>query len=151
MKLEKEIKQKKFNSPVHKLIVNLIYSGNWMEAHMLSYLKPFNISPQQYNVLRILRGQHPKPVSVNLITARMLDKMSNASRLVEKLRQKGWVDRKLCKKDRRRVDVLITDKGLEILREIEKDFGNLEKAATKELKNTEIDQLNALLDKIRGS
>ncbi len=75
-------------------------------------LKPFKITTQQYNVLRILRGQHPNPASINLIIERMLDKMSNASRIVDKLVAKKLADRKVCPEDRRMVDVLITDKGI---------------------------------------
>lgn len=151
MKLEQEIKQKKFTSPSHKLVVNLMYTGNWVETLINVHLRQFNISPQQFNVLRILRGQYPEPVSINIITERMLDKMSNASRLVEKLRQKGLAQRKLCKTDRRRVDIVITDAGLDKLTEMEKDFGTVEQQATQELTPSEIDQLNNLLDKMRGS
>jgi DNA-binding MarR family transcriptional regulator len=114
-----------------------------------NFIKPFGLTVQQFNILRILRGQHPKPATVKLLKERMLDKMSDASRLVEKLRSKGFVDRKLCDKDRRNVDVIITKEGLELLKKIdekEKDAEDL----LKNLKNEELDILNDLLDKIRG-
>jgi len=150
MELEKEIKQvKKFESPYHKLAINLIYSGNWLNGLQLNLLKPFNITPQQYNLLRILRGQHPQPATVNLIIDRMLDKMSNASRLVERLRVKGLLERKPCPNDRRQVDVLITEKGLNLLKLVDKEqekfYANL-----KTLNTREAETLNKLLDKLRG-
>jgi DNA-binding MarR family transcriptional regulator len=82
-------------------------------------LKPYGVTPQQFNILRILRGQHPKPAKVQLLQERMLDKMSNASRLVERLRNKGLVERKICKMDRRAVDVIITESGLNLLRKLD--------------------------------
>jgi DNA-binding MarR family transcriptional regulator len=91
MELEKEINQKKFRSPAHKLAVNLIYTFNWLNEYQVNLLKPFDITLQQFNVLRILRGQHPQPVNIKLIRERMLDKMSDASRIVEKLRLKKLV------------------------------------------------------------
>ncbi|GAB4329157.1 MAG: MarR family transcriptional regulator [Flammeovirgaceae bacterium] len=116
MRLEDEIKQSKFASEKHKLVVNLIYTTNWLMYNHTACLKPFDISPQQYNVLRILRGQYPKPAMLALIQERMLDKSSNATRLVEKLRVKGLVTRDLCENNRRQVDILITEKGLELLK-----------------------------------
>ena len=112
-------------------------------------MKAFGISPQQYNILRILKGQFPNAASVNLLIERMLDKMSNASRLVEKLKQKGLVERKTCEKDRRQVDVLITDKGIKLLEEMNtklKDIQSDYQTITEE----EARELNRLLDKLRG-
>lgn len=91
MELEKEISQKKFRNDAHKLGVNLIYTFNWLNAIQSDALKPYGITPQQFNVLRILRGQNSNPVSVKLIRERMLDKMSDASRIVEKLRLKKLI------------------------------------------------------------
>lgn len=119
MRLEEEIKQKKFSSEKHKLILNIRYTASWLYLRSVQSLKPFDISPEQYNVLRILRGQHPQPSSIQLIIERMLDKSSNASRIVEKLRIKELVDRKECPSDRRLVDVLITTKGLELLDQLD--------------------------------
>jgi DNA-binding MarR family transcriptional regulator len=149
MKLEQEISQKKFRNNHHKAIVNLIFTYNWLYEKHSNLLKPYGITIQQFNLLRILRGQYPNPATVKLIKERMLDKMSDASRLVEKLRAKEMVDRNICPKDRRTVDVIITEKGLKLLDEIdkkEKDFNQL----LSNLESGEIDQLNILLDKLRG-
>src|SRR5690606_17571768 len=116
MKLEDEIKQDKFHSQYHKLMINLLFTGNWVYYHNKKFLKRYGISPEQFNVLRILRGQYPKPSSINLLNERMLDRMSNVSRLVEKLRIKNLLKRSECPKDRRQVDILITEEGLALLK-----------------------------------
>lgn len=148
MKIEDEIKQKKFSSDYQKAVVNILFTANWLYAQNAQVLKPFGISPEQYNVLRILRGQHPGPASINLIQDRMLDKMSNASRLVEKLRLKKLVERKECKKDRRQVDVVITEKGLEVLKDMDERIRDTEKRF-QTLSKEEAITLNKLLDKLR--
>jgi len=146
MQIEKEIKQKSFKNEYHKLTVNLMFTGSWLNVKNHDHLKPYGITIQQYNILRILRGQYPEPTTVTLLIGRMMDKMSNASRLVEKLRKKGLVKRRICDKDRRAVDVLITEKGLELLKEIEKHDKVWEKTFhTLDLQ--EARQLNQLLDK----
>ena len=150
MKLEKEIHQAKFKSPYQKLVVNLIYSGNWVHFNTNKLLKGYKITPQQYNVLRILKGQYPKPAPIFTITERMLDKMSNASRLVEKLRQKGYVERTECGEDRRRVDVIITEEGIEKLDEISAIVSSFEENIQANLTAEEAKTLNDLLDKMRG-
>jgi DNA-binding MarR family transcriptional regulator len=147
MRLEDEIKQKKFKSEYHKLIVNIIYSNNWLLGNHAQYLKPYGISLQQFNILRILRGQYPKAATVNLLIDRMLDKMSNASRLVEKLRMKGLIERKINESDRRAVDVLITQKGLDLLDELSQMDDKLEVMSV--LTESEARELNNLLDKMR--
>lgn len=150
MKLEQEIQQSKFKSEYHKLVVNVIYSAGWMSDLNLRVLKAFNLSIQQFNILRILKGSFPEPASVKILTERMLDKMSNASRLVEKLKQKGLVERTACPEDRRQVNIVITEKGLEI---VNKASEILEKETDQFLSNLtkkEAKQLNDLLDKMRG-
>lgn len=149
MKLEEEIKQRKFSSEKHKVIINLMYTGNWVYSINKSILKQYNISPEQYNVLRILRGQYPNPSSVMLLNERMLDKMSNVSRIVEKLRVKNLLIRKECPADRRQVDITITDEGLSLLKQIDKNSFISEHAA-QNLSPEEAAQLNELLDKVRG-
>lgn len=149
MKLEEEIKQSKFKSEYHKLGVNIIYTANWLTHHHGKHCKEHDITPEQFNILRILRGQYPNSATVNLLIERMLNKMSNASRLVEKLRKKGFVERKICKQDRRACDVIITEKGLEVLAELDK----LENKWNKELSSLsegEAKKLSTLLDKLRG-
>jgi DNA-binding MarR family transcriptional regulator len=149
MKLEDEIVQSKFQNEYHKAVVNIIYTYNWVIDKQISQLKPYDISLQQFNILRILRGQHPKPATVKLIKERMLDKMSDVSRLVEKLRVKDLVDRNICSHDRRNVDVFITEKGLELLSEIDPKEKDMEEFMSN-LNEKEIDQLNFYLDKLRG-
>lgn len=151
MKLEKEIHQAKFKNPFQKLIVNLIYTGNWVNFNTNKLLKEYKLTPQQFNVLRILKGQYPKPAPIFIITERMLDKMSNASRLVEKLRQKGLVERSECGSDRRRVDVVITQEGIDKLEEISKVVSTFEESTKNNLTSEEVDTLNELLDKMRGT
>jgi DNA-binding MarR family transcriptional regulator len=148
MKLEDAIKQKRFKTEDEKLVINLIYTSGWMAAEQIRFFKRYGISSQQYNVLRILRGQACNPASVSLIQERMLDKMSNASRLIEKLKIKGLVERKECSKDRRQVDVVITDKGMELLAEIDR----MDKELHGFCENLELNEkklLNNLLDKLR--
>jgi len=149
MKLEEEIKQAKFRNEYHKLAVNVIYTYSWLMKSQTSLFKKFDITTNQYNILRILRGQFPNPASVNLLRERMLDKMSDSSRLVERLRIKGYLRRELSSEDRRRVDVLITEKGLKMLQEMDKlnekyDF------LFKKLTPQEAKKVNVLLDKLRG-
>jgi DNA-binding MarR family transcriptional regulator len=148
MEIGKEIKQAKFKNEYQKMLINILFTSNWLSAKHSANLKPFGISTQQFNLLRILRGQHPKPATVNLLIDRMLDKSSNASRLVEKLRVKKLVERAICPEDRRAVNVVITQKGLDLLAEIDKH----ELSFLKELKNLsekEAEQMNKLLDKLR--
>jgi len=112
-------------------------------------LKPFGISKEQYNVLRILRGQFPKPSTLLLITDRMISKTSNATRLVEKLRQKKLVERNQCEENRRRVDILITKQGLALLEELD-PIMRASNHQMKILTAKETKELNRLLDKMRG-
>ncbi len=149
MNIEKEIKQSKFQSEYHKMIINLLFTGSWLGLKNACYLKPYGISPQQFNILRILRGQHPKPATVNLLIERMLDKNSNASRLVEKLRVKKLVERAVCEEDRRAVNVIITEKALKLLEELDIEEKKWENDLMS-LTEAEAKQLNYLLDKLRG-
>jgi len=149
MKLEDEIKQKKFKNEYHKLAVNLIYTHGWLLNHQSQFFKKFQITGAQYNILRILRGQHPNPASINLLKERMLDKMSDTSRLVERLRQKGLVEREVCPNDRRKVEVVITEKGMELLKSMDNMEDHFE-IIFKNLKTNEAQLLNEYLDKLRG-
>src|SRR6478752_5295845 len=122
MRLEDEIKQqKKFNNEFEKLAVNILFTASWLDTIHIQRFKPYGISPQQYNVLRILRGSSPKPLMLGDIACRMIDKNSNATRLVEKLRLKGLVKREVCEKNRRQVDIIITNKGMDLLAVIDKE------------------------------
>lgn len=148
MKLENEIKQSKFKSEYHKLSVNIIYTANWLSLHHNKQCKKHGISSEQFNILRILRGQYPKSATVNLLIERMLNKMSNASRLVEKLRKKGLVERQINKEDRRACDVIITKKGLHLLSELDKTEKESMKLVSHLSKN-EVKKVNDILDKLR--
>ena len=149
MRLEEEIKQKEFKNEYAKSVVNLIYTFNWLDTQTRDFMKKFDITSQQFNILRILRGQQPAPATINLLKERMLDKMCDASRMVERLKTKALVERRVCEEDRRAVDIIITKKGLDLLAKIDKEMPDHEKMM-KNLSPTEIKQLNNLLDKLRG-
>ena len=147
MSLEKDISQTSFRNEYQKGIINLIYTYNWMNEKMKTVFDKEDITGQQYNILRILRGAG-KPISTLQIRDRMLDKMSDTSRIVDRLVLKGLAKKNICKNDKRLVDVSISAKGKKLLEKIdhyEKDMdailGNLSQAETK--------TLNLLLDKIR--
>ena len=150
MELEKELKQALFHNEYHKLSLNIIFTSNWIESAFAKFIKKYDLSHTQYNILRILRGQHPKAATVLMIQERMLDRMSNTSRLIEKLRLKGLVDRRECPVDRRQVDITITDDGLKLLSEIDlyvDDFNN----RFSNVSLTEAEELNRILDKLRDN
>ena len=149
MKIEEEIKQKKFKDDYQKLVVNLLYTSNWMNAQFELLFKNSGITLQQYNVLRILRGQYPKPSSIKLIKERMLDRMSDASRIVDKLVLIKLVIRNQCPNDRRSVDVVISEDALNLLQTMDV-LDEKAKEILKSLSKTEIIVLNDLLDKLRG-
>lgn len=150
MRLEEEIKQiKPFENEYHKATVNLIYTGKWIINLHNELFQSFNVTIPQYNILRILKGNHPTAVTVKYIKKRMLDKMSDASRIVDVMHKKGLVKRTLSTTDRRKVDVLLTQKGLDILIEVEKKNDELY-GFLSNLDSAEIEQFNTLLDKVRG-
>jgi DNA-binding MarR family transcriptional regulator len=150
MKLEEEIKQvKAFRSEYIKVIVNLIFTYNWFDSYSKAFFIEFDITSQQFNILRILRGQHPQPSTINLLKDRMLDKMSDASRLVERLLIKGLVERTKATLDKRAVDIYISPKGEELLSKIDLKMPFFEDQF-KTLSKDEVLTLNTLLDKLRG-
>lgn len=150
MEIEKAIKQQRFDSEMEKAVINILYTSSWISYDQVHILKRFDLSMQQYNILRILKGQHPKTASVNLLIDRMIDKSSNASRIVEKLRVKEMASRIECPEDRRRVDIAITEKGLKIVALASKEMKHLE-ILNGALTDQEASQLNLLLNKIRKS
>ncbi len=149
MEIEKELLQKAFRNNYHKAEVNLFFTYNWLYEHRSKILKQHGLTIQQFNILRILRGQHPKPATIKLLKERMIDKMSDASRIVEKLRTKQLVDRQICKNNRRNVDVYITQSGLDLLNNIDKRNNEMDDFMSR-LQSGEVEQLNYLLDKLRG-
>jgi len=148
MKLEEEIQQKKFRNEYHKLAVNLIYTHGWFIEKQSRLFNDYGLTNSQFNILRILRGQHPNPASINLLKERMLEKMSDVSRLVDRLMKKGWVDRQICPDDRRRAEVVITKEGLKILKEIDKRDSEIDDVLNGITKK-EAMVINELLDKLR--
>ncbi len=149
MRIEDAIQQKEFKDPYHKAVVNLLYTQSYIVSKQSVLFKPHGISPEQYNVLRILKGQNGNPITVSSIQERMLNKMSNASRLVEKLKQKEMVLREECPQDRRQVDVRITAKGIDVLQQIENEIVH-HNTELIQLTEDEVHLLNNLLDKLRG-
>ncbi len=149
MRIEDEIQSTNFEDVYHKLSINISYTFGWMNNLLRPYFENYNLTTQQFNILRILRGQYPKPATINLLKERMIDKMSDASRIVDRLVQKGLVSRCTNTKDRRAVDIRISDEGLSILEKMDKDFKakDIFKCA---LTEEEATQLNDLLDKLRG-
>lgn len=150
MSIEKDIKQSNFKSPYAKAVVNIVYTSSWLASLQMDIFKPYDLTLQQYNVLRILRGQYPQPITVIAIIERMLDKMSNASRLVDKLLVKDLVIRQVRPNDRRAVDVIITQKGLDLLAELDV-LQNKWEEQLHGLSEEEALQLSDLLDKMRQS
>lgn len=149
MEIEKEIASNKFENNHQKSIVNLIYTYGWLTNLLRQRLNRYKITLQQYNILRILRGRHPHPATINLLKERMLDKMSDASRIVERLVQKNLVKRCTNEKDRRAVDIIITTKGLDILQKLDVEMSSKD-ILKKNLTDEEAGLLSSLLDKMRG-
>jgi len=148
MKLEAALKQSTFKSAEERTMVNILFTAYRIKDMHQCILDPHGISVQQYNILRILRGQHPGSASVNVLRGRMLDKNSGVSRMVEKLRVKGLIARTIHFGDRRQVDVRITEAGLNLLSRLDEEIKPLHDIAGV-LSQTELDQLNTLLDRIR--
>ncbi len=149
MRLEEAIYQSKFKSEREKLAVNIIYTYNWLTARIKEIIEPHGVTIKQFNVLRILRGQFPKPATILLIKERMLDRMSDASRIVDRLLQLGLVERKTCENDRRAVDILITTKGLDLLAVLDEKTKAIDELSAP-LDTEECRRLNDLLDRLRG-
>lgn len=149
MKLEEAIHQKEFQSEAHKAMVNLLFTAGYLYNILNAIVSGHGITRQQYNVLRILRGQHPKSASINLIKDRMVERMPDCSRMVDRLLAKGLITKCSSAQDRRSVNISITEKGLDLLTAIE--------PAVQETENMfaafgpgEIQTLNDLLDKMRS-
>ena len=151
MSLEKDIHQlRNFRNEHQKAIVNLIFTNNWLNEKIKTFLDKEDITPQQYNILRILRGSFPEPLSTLQIRERMLDKMSDTSRIVDRLVAKELVKKNSCKADKRLVDVLITDKGKKLLEKIDTKSNEMDSVIST-LSEAEAKTLSKLLDKARGS
>jgi len=148
MALENEINQSSFRSEDQKAIVNIIFTYHWVTEQVKSILAEEDITMQQYNILRILRGSHPTPLSTLTIRERMLDKMSDTSRIVDRMLRKGLVVKRICTNDKRLVDVNLTDEGKQLLLRLDETMEEMNKI-TSNLNQEELKNLNHLLDKIR--
>jgi DNA-binding MarR family transcriptional regulator len=148
MKIEDEIKQQKFKTPHQKAVINLIYTTSWMQGKQKDIFKSFNLTVQQFNILRILRGQHPASTSATEIKARMLDKNSDVSRLLDRLLAKKLITKRVSSSDKRAADVNLTEEGLELLRTIDKRQNQIDNILL--ISDEEALALSDLLDKCRG-
>ncbi len=148
MSLEDDIQQPIFRNEYQKAFINIIYSSNWASEKMNELFSTKDITSQQFNILRILRGAG-KPLSTLQIRQRMLDKMSDTSRIVDRLIKKGLVIKNVCAEDRRLVDISICENGMTLLENMDQEIIALENSFTK-LDEVELKQLNFLLDKLRG-
>jgi DNA-binding MarR family transcriptional regulator len=147
MGIEKEIQQEAFRNSHQKAMINVLYTSNWLLERVKALLETEDITHQQFNILRILRGSN-KPLSTLQIRERMLDKMSDTSRIVERLLKKDLADKKPCPTDKRLVDVTITTQGLQLLEKLDEKVHILD-GLTSNLTEEEAEELNRLLDKIR--
>jgi DNA-binding MarR family transcriptional regulator len=130
-----------------RTIIHLVLVNNTINERIAQALKPFDVSAQQFNVLRILRGQKGKPANLSTLNERMVTKMSNTTRLVDKLLNKGYVDRITCPSNRRKVEINITNKGNVALRKMDKVMDNVEIELLQQFSQEELEQLNLLLNK----
>jgi MarR family 2-MHQ and catechol resistance regulon transcriptional repressor len=147
--IEKEIHQNNFRNSKQKAMINLLYTYGWAIEKIKTFLSKEDITHQQYNILRILRGSHPKPLSTLQIRDRMLDKMSDTSRIVDRLVLKELVEKRPCAKDKRLVDVTITEKGQELLKRLDDASADMD-GIMNSITDEQADELNALLDKVRS-
>jgi len=133
-----------------KTVINILYTSRFIEKH-IDLFRDRDLTMQQYNVLRILRGQKGNPANLSTLQERMIDKSSNTTRLVDKLIQKELVKRQTCEKNRRKVEIFITTKGLELLSVLDPMTEQANSEILSQLTNTELETLNTLLDKLRGN
>jgi DNA-binding MarR family transcriptional regulator len=149
MKIEDEIRQPKFRSLNHKVSMNLIFTANWLQTKQQEFLKPFGVTASQYNILRILRGQHPNKISGVEIKSRMLDRNSDIPRLLDRLIKKELISKEISASDKRAADVAITEQGLQLLAQIDLLI-NEKEMEQMNLTEEEATQLSSLLDRCRG-
>lgn len=149
MRIEDEIHQKEFKDDYRRLLVNLLFTNNWLNQQMAPFFREFDLTLQQHNVLAILRGQHPDPVCFGDIQERMVDRNSNVTRLVDKLIDKGFVTRGICPDNRRMIEVRLTSKGIELLVQVDMKLPELY-TRFHNLSHQEAVLVSNLLDKLRG-
>jgi DNA-binding MarR family transcriptional regulator len=150
MSLEQSISQPKFDSEQEKLMINVIYSANLLNLITTRLFKPFDLSPQQYNVLRILRGQKGDSIALMDIEHRMLDKSSNVSRLIDKLISKELIVRSVSSEDRRRIEILINDNGISVLEKIDLILAKMNSKLKDLISDEDAQKTNRILDQLRN-
>lgn len=149
MNIETITKSGQTMSTARKVILNILYNQSLILENMNEILKPYELSAEQFNVLRILRGQKGNPANMGLIQERMITKNSNTTRLIDKLLAKELVTRKTCTNNRRKIEVMITSKGMNVLEKLDKKLIQHEEYFTQNLTESELDNLNILLEKFR--
>ena len=148
MRIEDAIKQRKFQTEYQRAIINLLYTSNWLRDQRIGIFKPFGLTTAQYNVLRILNGSAPKPLSAGAIKEVMLDKSPDLTRLLDKLCERGFVNREICAQNRRKMDITITKAGKQLLKDIEPDVAQLSHSG--KITTAEANELSRILDKLRS-
>lgn len=151
MKIEDAIKSKNKLSIATKTVINILYTSRIVEEAIATVLKSYDVTIQQFNVLRILKGQNGNPANLSTLQERMVDRSSNTTRLVDKLIKKGWVKRNTCKLNRRKVEIFITKEGLLLLEELNPITEQVNQDSLRNLSNQQLENLNDLLDTLRNS
>ena len=149
MRLEEELRTEKFKTEQQRALLSIMFTSNWIGEKTNDCFKQYGISEEQFNVLRILKGQQGKPANLSTVQERMIHRMSNATRLVEKLKIKGYVNRVPCEDNRRKVEITITHKGLELLENINPKLAQIELDLFTKLTEGETKEIGILLDKLR--
>lgn len=149
MKIEEAIKQSRFTDNYQKAVVNLVYTANWLREEQTKLLKQYDILPQHFNVMRIIKGRYPKPVSPGEIKEVMIDKANDLTRLLDKLEKKGWIKRQLCPSNRRRMDITLTEKGIKMLQAANRSLQTFTEELKTHFSDKEAASLTKLLDKMR--
>lgn len=147
MNVEQIIKTEKKIPLESRTIIHFMLVNNKINEAISNVLRPFDVSLQQFNVLRILRGQNNEPANLSTLNGRMVTKMSNTTRLVDKLILKGFVDRIVCPSNRRKVEINITSEGKKVLKKMDSSMKKVEKSILKNMSNSELEQLNKLFNK----
>jgi len=149
MSIERQLESTYDLDSFKKVILNIMYTGSWVNEKVAEFFKVYDLTSQQFNILRILRGQKGKPLNLQDVQTRMISRMSNTTRLIEKLRLKELVTRVQCESNRRKIEIKITQNGLDLLKEIDKTISEHESNMTRNLSQEDAHILNELLNKLR--
>lgn len=149
LKFEDEIRQSKFSSTGQKAFLNVVFTANWLQGMVRDVLKPYGLTVQQYNVLRILRGRYPNSANPSEIKSVMLDKNPDLTRLCDRMISSGWISREIDKDNRRKMKILISAEGLDLLEKLDPVIVESQEKLSS-LSDDENNQLSDLLDKMRG-